>query len=91
MSRSCARVSSWAGIEFDEPFGGGRGGPDPGQYLYIDEPTLRAIADTTGGEYYPAENADQLVEVFDELPARVEQQEEEREISVGFVAPCACC
>jgi Ca-activated chloride channel family protein len=72
------------GFESDT-FGTGPPGGVPGQYLYIDEPTLRSIAETTGGEYYRAANADQLVEVFDELPARVEQQEQEREISVGFV------
>jgi Ca-activated chloride channel homolog len=73
------------GFESDESFGTGPPGGVPGQYLYIDEPTLRSIAETTGGEYYRASNADRLVEVFDELPARVEQQEQEREISVGFV------
>ena len=73
------------GFETNDSFGTGPGGIDPRQFLYIDEPTLRSIADTTGGEYYRAANADRLVEVFEELPARVEQQEQEREISVGFV------
>ena len=73
------------GFESDDSFGSGPPGGFPGQFLYIDEPTLRSIAETTGGEYYRAANADRLVEVFDELPARVEQQEQEREISVGFL------
>ena len=38
----------------------------------------------TGGEYYRAENADQLVGVFDDLPRRVVRQDERREISVYF-------
>lgn len=63
-------------------------GGDPGQavpYLVIDEPTLEMIADTTGGEYYRAENAEDLVEVFRTLPSRVERQDEPREISAWFV------
>lgn len=71
-----------------DPGAGGPGGAPqgiPGQFLVIDEPTLRSIADITGGEYYRAENADQLVDVFDDLPSRVVEQKEEREITVYFV------
>ncbi len=67
---------------------GGTGGAPPGipgRFLVIDEPTLQSIADMTGGEYYRAENADQLVDVFDDLPSRVVEQKEEREITVYFV------
>ena len=39
----------------------------------------------TGGEYYRAENADQLVDVFADLPSRVVEQQEAREITVYFV------
>jgi Ca-activated chloride channel family protein len=80
------------GIEDDDPFGGGGGGPTggvPGRYLHLDAPTLRTIADTTGGDYYRAEDAAQLVEVFDELPSQLEHQDEQREMSVGFVALAA--
>ena len=38
----------------------------------------------TGGEYYRAENADQLVGVFDDLPQRVVRQDERREITALF-------
>ncbi len=55
------------------------------QFLLLDEPTLRAVAETTGGEYFRAENADQLVDVFRDLPKRIEVQTEEREISFIFV------
>lgn len=68
-------------------FGGPGGGglPSTGtQFLLIDEPTLEAVAQTSGGEYYRAENAGQLIEVFRELPRRVELQEEDRELSVWF-------
>jgi Ca-activated chloride channel family protein len=69
---------------------GGSAAPDvPPQYLLIDEPTLQAVADTTGGEYYRAENADELVEVFRTLPARVDRQDEPREVSAWFVLAAA--
>jgi Ca-activated chloride channel homolog len=73
---------------FDVPFGAGgfSGGGDPSQFLLIDEPTLQGIADTTGGSYYRAQNADQLLGVLDDLPSRVVTQDEEREVSVAFVA-----
>jgi Ca-activated chloride channel family protein len=56
------------------------------QYLLLDEETLQGIADTTGGEFFRAENADQLVDVFRSLPERVVRQDEPREISVLFAA-----
>lgn len=56
------------------------------QFLNVDEPTLQAIADTTGGTYYRAENADQLLDVFNNLPTDIVLQEENLEISVAFAA-----
>jgi len=64
-------------------FGGGGGGNFP-RYLILDEPTLRAVADLTGGSYFRAESADQLLEVFLNLPTRIILQKETREISVLF-------
>jgi Ca-activated chloride channel family protein len=66
-------------------FGGGGGGGGR-QFLVIDEPTLQAVADTTGGEFHRAEDAGQLQQVFEDLPSRVELQKEEREVSVAFGA-----
>jgi Ca-activated chloride channel family protein len=77
------------GGQFGAPGGPGIGGSGPGgisQFLLIDEPTLEGIADTTGGEYYPAENAEELVDVFQDLPSRVVHQDEERELTVAFAA-----
>jgi Ca-activated chloride channel family protein len=89
----CTRQQLGADL-FDDQIGGGRfggGGTGAGaigggfrQYLVIDEPTLQTIADRTGGAYYRAEDADQLSEVFAELPTQVELQEEEVEVTVGF-------
>jgi Ca-activated chloride channel family protein len=80
---------------FDDQIGGGRfggGGSGAGavgagfrRFLVIDEPTLQTIAEMTGGTYYRAEDADQLSDVFAELPTQIELQEEEVEISVAFV------
>jgi Ca-activated chloride channel homolog len=68
-----------AGGQFD-PMGGG----PPRQFLVIDEPTLQEVADTTGGQYFRAENADQLTKVFDDLPREVQRQREKREVSMPF-------
>ncbi|MEV4379792.1 VWA domain-containing protein [Streptosporangium sp. NPDC049644] len=48
---------------------GGRGGFDRGRNpRVIDEPALKRIAQTTGGSYHRAENADQLQSALDALP-----------------------
>jgi Ca-activated chloride channel family protein len=64
-------------------FGGGGGG---GFSRGIDETTLKAIADTTGGTYYPASSADQLDSVFANLPTNLITKHEVVELSVIFVA-----
>src|SRR5688572_6757176 len=50
--------------------GGQPGGPPRGGGFRrgIDEETLKQIADMTDGEYYEASSADELLEVFQELP-----------------------
>jgi Ca-activated chloride channel family protein len=52
----------------------------------IDEVTLKQIAAMTGGEYYPAESAGELQNVFRNLPTYLITKHEIMEISVGFVA-----
>jgi len=60
--------------QFDGGFGGfggfgGRGGFDRGRNpRTIDEPALKQIAQTTGGSYHRAENADQLQSALNALP-----------------------
>ena len=63
--------------------GGGGGG---GFRRAIDEETLMAVADATGGTYFPAESADELHSVFDNLPMNLITKAEVMEISVLFVA-----
>lgn len=69
-------------------FGGNFSGFGGGfrRFLVIDEDTLQAVADMTGGEYFRAENAEQLLGIFRDLPTRITLQREEREISFVFSA-----
>jgi Ca-activated chloride channel family protein len=61
-------------------FGGGGGGFR--RFLLLDESTLQGMADLTGGEYYRAEDAKQLYDVFVDLPTEIVLQRERLEISV---------
>ncbi len=63
-------------------FGGGGGG---GFRRGIDEDTLTAVANATGGKYYPAESAGQLEDVFRGLPTTTITKSEPVEVSAGFV------
>jgi Ca-activated chloride channel family protein len=63
------------------PPGGFRGG---GRFLRIDEATLTEVAELTGGEYFQAENAEELSDVLRELPKSIVLQRQEMEITVWF-------
>jgi Ca-activated chloride channel family protein len=67
-------------------FGGGRGSGGYPRYLLLDEPQLQEVADLTGGSYFRAEDAEQLLEVFLNLPTQISLQKENVEISVLFSA-----
>jgi len=58
-------------------------------FLVIDEPTLQEVADLTGGEFFRAEDSEQLIDVFNQLPSQIVLQEQETEISVGFLLAAA--
>ena len=66
--------------------GGGFGGGGFRRFLVIDESTLQAVAELTGGAYFRAESADQLLEIFLDLPTQIILQKETIEISVIFSA-----
>jgi Ca-activated chloride channel family protein len=57
-----------------------------GNFLQIDEATLRRIARTTGGTYARASNASQLNDAFRELPRRIVVVKEVHELTVYLVA-----
>ncbi len=66
-------------------FGGGFGGGG-GFRRGIDEDTLKKVAALTDGEYYSAESAGELVNVFANLPTYVTTRHETTEISFAFAA-----
>ncbi len=51
-----------------------------------DAPTLRRVAQATGGRFYAAPTAAQLSAVYDDLGSRVGHVKEEREITAAFAA-----
>ena len=77
----------------NDPFGGGGGffggggfGGGGGFNRGIDEATLTTVSEMTGGEYYAASSADELNQVFSELPTYLITKHETTEISVAFTA-----
>lgn len=72
-----------------DPFAGPAGGNDPGGlgtgwFLRMDEPTLQEVAAATGGEYFQAQDAEQLAKVFADLPERIEPTTLPVEVSAWF-------
>ncbi|MFN8487955.1 MAG: VWA domain-containing protein [Caldilineaceae bacterium] len=66
---------------------GGQGFGGGGRFRTgIDETTLKRIADMTGGAYYPATSADELQNVFRNLPTYLITKHETTEISFIFAA-----
>ena len=53
--------------------------------MEIDEEALTKVADTTGGRYFRAEDADQLVDVLTDLPREFTLREQEVEVTFWFV------
>ena len=74
------------------PGGGGLGGGGLGgarNFLIVDESALRTVATTTGGEYFAATDAGQLTSVLANLPRHVTVQQQDVDISAGFIAVAA--
>lgn len=69
------------------PGGGGLGGAR--NFLVVDETALQTVATTTGGEYFSATDAGQLTQVLDNLPRHVTVQQQDVDISAGFIAVAA--
>jgi len=78
------QVSGWGGGGGGGYGGGGRGGGR--NFMTIDEPSLQAVAETTGGEYYRAESADQLLDVMADLPSHVTVVNEKIDLAAWFAA-----
>ncbi len=52
----------------------------------VDQPSLDALADATGGEGYAAETADQLDEVYDDIQSSIGYRTEPRDVTPFVVA-----
>ncbi len=70
MACTGQQAGGWAGGGYGGGggFGRERSGRSP---LVIDEDALKQVATTTGGQYYRAQNADQLAEALGDLPSHV--------------------
>ena len=68
-------------------FGAGPGGPGgTGGDRTIDEETLQGVADVTGGTYYRAESADQLIDALADLPQHIAAAKESVDVAAWFAA-----
>ncbi|MEV4577729.1 VWA domain-containing protein [Nonomuraea jabiensis] len=68
-------------------FGGGGGFDRGGRNIrMIDEPALKQIAQTTGGSYHRAENADQLQSALDALPGSFTVVRQRVDTAAAFAA-----
>ncbi len=55
-------------------------------YLQLDEPTLREVARSTGGEYHHAGSAEALRSVYQQLGSRLQVGTRETELTAGLAA-----
>ncbi|GAA1405238.1 VWA domain-containing protein [Catellatospora coxensis] len=62
-----------------------RGGGGGRRAQLIDEDTLGEVAELTGGEYFRAQDAEQLVDVLTDLPGTIVVQKRDVEMTVWFV------
>jgi Ca-activated chloride channel family protein len=74
------------GDQFSGPFFSGGGG---GFRRELDEATLKAVAEMTGGAYHLAESSEELREVYENLPVQLITVTETTEVAVMFAAIAA--
>ena len=67
-------------------FGSFRRGFGRGNFLRLDEQTLTNVAEITDAEYYLAESADELLEVFSTIPLQIEKKKVRMEVSAVLTA-----
>jgi Ca-activated chloride channel family protein len=71
-------------------FGGSRVGDIGGRnFLVVDEAALRDVAETTGGEYFAAQDAESLAQVLGNLPKHVTVTHEAVDLSSAFAGLAA--
>lgn len=54
--------------------------------MVIDEDALKGVAETTGGQYYRAENAGQLQEALGDLPSHITVVTQHVDVASWFAA-----
>ena len=59
------------------------------RFLQLDEQTLKNVAEMTGAEYYLAESADELLQVFATIPVQLREDTVRTEVSAVFTAIAA--
>jgi Ca-activated chloride channel family protein len=69
-------------------FGGGGVGARR-SFLIVDEEALQSVAETTGGAYFAARDADELTSVLADLPKHVTVQEQDLDLSAVFAGLAA--
>lgn len=69
--------------------GAGAGSMGGRNFLVVDEAALRGVAQTTGGEYFAATDADGLTKVLADLPKHVTISEQDIDLSGGAAALAA--
>ncbi len=87
---ACTR-EQYGGYEPRRDFGFGGGGVGGGfrSFLIVDEAALQAVADTTGGAYFGAQDSDELTTVLADLPRHVAVQQQDLDLSAGFAGLAA--
>ena len=85
----CTRDQLGGGLFDGPPQGWGGLGPGGRNFLVVDEEALRTVAQTTGGEYFKAQDADQLQRVLAALPKHVDLQERDIDVSAAFAGLAA--
>jgi Ca-activated chloride channel family protein len=75
------------GLGTVDGFAGGEDGM--AMYLKLDEPTLKAVAQITGGEYHYAGSAEKLSSVYQDLGSRLQVQTRETEVGALFAGVAA--
>ena len=81
MACTGQQAGGWAG---GGPAGAGSAGGGGRSPRIIDEPSLQAVAEITGGQYYRAESADQLQEALGDLPSQVTVAKKHVDIASWF-------
>lgn len=85
-----ARMAAHRGVRvYTVGFGSAQGGVSESTlsyYMQLDEPSLRAMATITGGEYFQAGSAADLTKVYRQLSARFALERRETELGALFAA-----